>query len=57
MVGCMVATSLGIAPAMLLAGDAQVVDLDGPLWLAHDRGPSLRFAAGWIDPPDSTLWG
>jgi L-alanine-DL-glutamate epimerase-like enolase superfamily enzyme len=57
MVGCMVATSLGIAPAMLLAGDAQVVDLDGPLWLAHDRRPTLKFADGWIYPPDPTLWG
>ena len=57
MVGCMVATSLGIAPAMLLAGDAQVVDLDGPLWLARDRGSALRFAAGRIYPPDPTLWG
>ncbi len=57
MIGCMVATSLGIAPAMLLAGDAQLVDLDGPLWLARDRAPPLRFAAGWIYPPDATLWG
>ena len=57
MIGCMVATSLGIAPAMLLAGDAQVVDLDGPLWLARDRDPALRFADGWIYPPDATLWG
>jgi L-Ala-D/L-Glu epimerase / N-acetyl-D-glutamate racemase len=57
MVGCMVATSLGIAPAMLLAGEAQVVDLDGPLWLAHDRGPALKFADGWIYPPEPTLWG
>jgi L-Ala-D/L-Glu epimerase / N-acetyl-D-glutamate racemase len=57
MVGCMVGTSLGIAPAMLLAGQAQVVDLDGPLWLARDRHPALRFAAGWIEPPDPALWG
>jgi L-alanine-DL-glutamate epimerase-like enolase superfamily enzyme len=57
MVGCMVATSLGIAPAMLLAGEAQVVDLDGPLWLAHDRGRALKFADGWIYPPERTLWG
>lgn len=57
MVGCMVATSLGIAPATLLAGSADVVDLDGPLWLAHDRGHALRFAEGWVYPPDPTLWG
>jgi L-alanine-DL-glutamate epimerase-like enolase superfamily enzyme len=57
MVGCMVGTSLAMAPAMLLAADAQVVDLDGPWLLAEDRAPSLldqdmRLAA--IDP---ALWG
>lgn len=57
MVGCMVATSLGIAPAMLLAGQAEIVDLDGPLWLAHDRGPALRFANGFVYPPEPALWG
>jgi L-alanine-DL-glutamate epimerase-like enolase superfamily enzyme len=57
MVGCMVATSLGVAPAMLLAGEAKIVDLDGPLWLAHDREPGLKFAAGWIYPPAAGLWG
>ena len=57
MVGCMVATSLGIAPATLLAGSADVVDLDGPLWLAHDRGHPLRFADGWVYPPEPALWG
>lgn len=57
MIGCMVATSLGIAPATLLTGDAAIVDLDGPLWLAHDRGPSLKFTGGWIYPPDPALWG
>lgn len=57
MIGCMVATSLGIAPAMLLAGEAHLVDLDGPLWLARDRDPALKFAQGWIYPPDAALWG
>ena len=57
MVGCMVATSLGIAPATLLATVADVVDLDGPLWLAHDRGPSLRFEEGCVYPPEPALWG
>lgn len=57
MIGCMVATSLGIAPAMLLAGEAKIVDLDGPLWLARDREPGLKFADGWIYPPDEVLWG
>jgi L-Ala-D/L-Glu epimerase len=57
MIGCMVATSLGIAPAMLLANEAKIVDLDGPLWLAHDRNPALKFSNGWIYPPDPALWG
>jgi L-alanine-DL-glutamate epimerase-like enolase superfamily enzyme len=57
MVGCMVGTSLGIAPATLLATIADIVDLDGPLWLAHDRGPSLRFANGCVYPPAPALWG
>jgi L-Ala-D/L-Glu epimerase len=57
MVGCMVCTSLGVAPATLLAGVADVVDLDGPLWLAHDRGPALRFAKGYVYPPEPALWG
>ena len=57
MIGCMVATSLGIAPAMLLATEAHLVDLDGPLWLARDRDPALKFAQGWIYPPDAALWG
>lgn len=57
MVGCMVGTSLAMAPAMLLAAHARVVDLDGPLWLMHDRGPALKFADGCVYPPESTLWG
>lgn len=57
MIGCMVATSLGIAPAMLLAREARIVDLDGPLWLTHDRDPALKFAHGWIYPPEAALWG
>jgi len=57
MVGCMVGTSLAMAPATLLAADAQVVDLDGPLWLAKDREPPLRFDNGTIHPPEPALWG
>jgi len=57
MVGCMVATSLGVAPAMLLTEHARVVDLDGPLWLMHDRGPGLKFANGCVYPPEAALWG
>jgi L-alanine-DL-glutamate epimerase-like enolase superfamily enzyme len=57
MVGCMVATSLAMAPALLLAGQADLVDLDGPLWLAADRLPGLAFADGLIAPPPPGLWG
>jgi L-alanine-DL-glutamate epimerase-like enolase superfamily enzyme len=57
MVGCMVCTSLGIAPATLLTPFADVVDLDGPLWLAEDRLPALRFAEGRVHPPEPALWG
>lgn len=57
MIGCMVATSLAIAPAQLLAGQADFVDLDGPLWLAADRQPGLRFEAGWLYPAEPALWG
>jgi L-alanine-DL-glutamate epimerase-like enolase superfamily enzyme len=57
MVGCMVGTSLAMAPATLLGPLAKVVDLDGPLWLKTDRQPPLRIAGGWVDPPDAELWG
>jgi L-alanine-DL-glutamate epimerase-like enolase superfamily enzyme len=57
MVGCMVATSLAMAPAMLLAQDADWVDLDGPLLLARDRAPCLSFEGAFIRPPSASLWG
>ncbi len=57
MVGCMVATSLGIAPAMLLTGLADLVDLDGPVWLANDRDPGLTILDGMIAPCGPALWG
>ena len=57
MVGCMVATSLAMAPAMLLAQDAHYVDLDGPLLLARDRVPGLRYDNASIYPPSPDLWG
>jgi L-alanine-DL-glutamate epimerase-like enolase superfamily enzyme len=57
MVGCMVATSLAMAPAMLVAQHAKYVDLDGPLLLACDRVPGLKFDGSTIHPPDSALWG
>jgi L-alanine-DL-glutamate epimerase-like enolase superfamily enzyme len=57
MIGSMVATSLAAAPALLLAGFADWVDLDGPLLLARDRDPPLTIADGWISPPAPELWG
>ncbi len=57
MVGCMVGTSLAMAPAVLVAQGARIVDLDGPLILAQDRVPGLRYAAGSVYPPPPELWG
>ena len=57
MVGCMVATSLAMAPAMLVAQRASWVDLDGPLLLASDRADGLRYEGSLVYPPDPVLWG
>ena len=57
MVGCMVATSLAMAPALLLAQDADFVDLDGPLLLERDRVPGLSYSSGAIMPAPAALWG
>ena len=57
MIGCMVATSLAMAPAMLLAQQARFVDLDGPLLLARDRDGGLRYDGSLVYPPDAALWG
>jgi len=57
MVGCMVGTSLAMAPAVLVAQGAALVDLDGPLLLAEDREPPLRYDAEGVHPPDAALWG
>ncbi|TCT01005.1 L-alanine-DL-glutamate epimerase-like enolase superfamily enzyme [Aquabacter spiritensis] len=57
MVGCMLATSLAMAPAMLVAQMAQVVDLDGPLLLTRDRDHGLRYDGARVSPPEPALWG
>jgi len=57
MIGCMVATSLAMAPALLLAQEADWVDLDGPLLLARDRQPGLRYEGALVHPPQPQLWG
>lgn len=57
MVGCMVGTSLAMAPALLVAQGAQYVDLDGPLLLAQDRARPLRYEGETVFPPEAELWG
>jgi len=57
MVGCMVGTSLAMAPAVLVAQGAALVDLDGPLWMSRDRDPGLEFLGSQIMPPGPELWG
>ncbi|HEX5379757.1 MAG TPA: N-acetyl-D-Glu racemase DgcA [Phenylobacterium sp.] len=57
MAGCMVATSLSMAPAMIIAQGAEFVDLDGPLLLARDRQPGLIYEGSMVRPPPRELWG
>ena len=57
MVGCMVGSSLAMAPATLVAQGAMVTDLDGPLLLAEDRQVPLRFDEAGVHPPEAALWG
>jgi L-alanine-DL-glutamate epimerase-like enolase superfamily enzyme len=57
MAGCMVGSSLAMAPAMLIAQWADWVDLDGPLLLARDREPGLVYEGSTVFPPRAELWG
>ncbi len=57
MTGCMTGTSLAMAPATLIAGLSEFVDLDGPLLLARDRDPAIRYDKGRLYPPPAALWG
>ena len=57
MAGCMVSTSLAMAPALLVAQGASIVDLDGPLLLVEDRDHGLRYEGSVVHPPDAALWG
>src|SRR5204862_2770616 len=57
MIRCMVATSLAMAPAMLLAQQARFVAPDGPLLLEHDREGGLRYAGSVVYPPEAATWG
>ena len=55
--GCMVSSSLSIAPALWVAAEADLVDLDGPWWLTQDRAGGCRFDQGVLYPPQSGFWG
>jgi L-alanine-DL-glutamate epimerase-like enolase superfamily enzyme len=57
MVGGVISTSLGIAPALLVAQQAEIIDLDGPLRLALDRGAGLQYDGSTIQPANPQLWG
>ncbi len=57
MVGCMVGTSLAMAPAVLVGQGAEFVDLDGPLLMAEDRSPGLAYHDSEVEPPVAALWG
>jgi L-alanine-DL-glutamate epimerase-like enolase superfamily enzyme len=57
MVGCMLGTSLAMAPAILVGQDADWVDVDGPLLLARDRDPGLAYHGSVVSPPEPALWG
>jgi L-Ala-D/L-Glu epimerase len=57
MAGCMVGTSLAMAPAVFVAQGAEFVDLDGPLLLVRDRDPALRYEGSSVFPPQPALWG
>ncbi|WP_442680398.1 N-acetyl-D-Glu racemase DgcA [Sphingomonas sp. ASY06-1R] len=57
MIGCMLGTSLGMAPPFLLGAQARWVDLDGALLLAEDRPSPMTAAGGYLSPPAATLWG
>ncbi|MEL6583440.1 MAG: N-acetyl-D-Glu racemase DgcA [Pseudomonadota bacterium] len=57
MVGCMMGSSLAMAPAALVAQGAEIVDLDAPLLLAEDRDPPMHYTGSTLQPPPAALWG
>jgi len=57
MVGCMVGSSLGIAPALEIAREAEFIDLDGPLWLENDHADGVKLENGLLSPPAPGFWG
>lgn len=57
MTGCMVSSSLSMAPAFHVAALSDFVDLDGPLWLREDRAGGVKDEGGWLSPPERGFWG
>ncbi len=57
MVGCMLGTSLSMAPAFVIGQFARVVDLDGPILLAEDRNPAIVYRTGIMGVPPISVWG
>ncbi|WP_411818600.1 dipeptide epimerase [Hyphococcus sp. DH-69] len=57
MVGCMLGTSLAMAPAFYIAQKCVFVDLDAPLLIGEDRDPAMQYRDGWVSPPSSLIWG
>jgi L-alanine-DL-glutamate epimerase-like enolase superfamily enzyme len=57
MTGCMVCSSLSIAPALMIAADSIFADLDGPMWLAQDRDGGVTCTDGLLSPPQPGFWG
>jgi L-alanine-DL-glutamate epimerase-like enolase superfamily enzyme len=57
MVGCMVCSSLGIAPALEVAREADFIDLDGPFWLESDYADGITLRDGLLTPPSPGFWG
>jgi L-alanine-DL-glutamate epimerase-like enolase superfamily enzyme len=57
MTGCMVSSSLSIAPALHIARLSDFVDLDGPFWLAEDRPGGVKDKGGMLFPPEAGFWG
>lgn len=57
MTGCMICSSLSIAPALVIAGTSSFADLDGPTWLQRDRDGGITFDKGWLHAPRPGFWG
>jgi L-alanine-DL-glutamate epimerase-like enolase superfamily enzyme len=57
MTGCMICSSLSIAPALMIAAESEFVDLDGPNWLERDREGGVACVNGWLKAPQPTFWG